>query len=466
MAKKDSAKFKNSILDWESSYHGGSYNIIYDYPEIKMDWDIKITTSSVKGLTYYTTQKLVKMFLYVVNKDLGFRKLLLHNAKINKKTTYFKSLRSSENVEVTISPRVIKDMMERIKSSTLELKNLFVEHRDMIETSNIVINLSVDQDKADKDKDGKPDANSKDDSKTELSKNQKEEALNKALDLLGEIDKRVPYSYSLGDNNHKDLKRAIELVSVSPKSRATRYTPDQEQEALRLAKKLDISFDPEKDVVKSLRSGKLDISKLCEFMGGNSNIFMRVEEHQKTKPFSVVILCDESGSMGHLIQYQHYAVKVLYKALSEILPQTEIAVYGHTGSNTPKIYIYQDKYNLSFDYTIDTMLNRDLSQNYDGPVIEYLYDKIRSETDRDILMIVLSDGQPSGHNYGGSGAIKEMKKISERAKRDGFVIMGLGMGGYSSKNIYFYSADAPRGDMLVESASRLLNTVVQTEFKN
>ena len=60
---------------------------------------------------------------------------------------------------------------------------------------------------------------------------------------------------------------------------------------------LDINFQPKSDVITNLKNGKLDIRKLGEIPGGNTNVYLRMEENQSTRPFNVCILCDESGSM-------------------------------------------------------------------------------------------------------------------------------------------------------------------------
>jgi cobalamin biosynthesis protein CobT len=206
---------------------------------------------------------------------------------------------------------------------------------------------------------------------------------------------------------------------------------------------------------------------LAEAVAHNDHVYYRVEEDQKTKPFSVVILCDESGSMaGSKIDTQHSLVKVLYSAFSQIMPQESISVYGHTGDETPEIYVYQDKYNPNFLETIDDVHKRNLRENYDGPVVEAIHERVRSQTSNNILMIIISDGQPSGdHDYGGKEAMNELKRIIEKCKRDNFVIMGIGFDYSGVRQIYSYNTVVDNMRDVVKNTTTLLNKVVKTEFQ-
>ncbi len=134
----------------------------------------------------------------------------------------------------------------------------------------------------------------------------------KLKNLVNEVEKReyqYDYSYSWGGDEKKDTK-----FTVMPKVGTTRYSDYETAQANHLLRMMDISFDPTSDRVNTLRSGKLDVSKIAEIPGGNLNVYYKVEEKQPTRPFSVCILGDESSSMQWLIGKQRSAIKVLYKA--------------------------------------------------------------------------------------------------------------------------------------------------------
>jgi len=98
-------------------------------------------------------------------------------------------------------------------------------------------------------------------------------------------------------------------------------------------------------------------------------------------------------------------------------------------------------------------------------VIESVYEKVRSITSDNIIFISMSDGQPSGQNYGGTAAIHDMKKIIEKCKRDGFVTVGIGIQHVGVKEIYNYYTIVNDMTQMVKQVSLLINKVVKTEFQ-
>lgn len=267
-------------------------------------------------------------------------------------------------------------------------------------------------------------------------------------------------------NSISDFKEKVKthIQKVGPE---TTFSSEEILIAERLVKLLDISFDPTEDTVKNLRLGKLDIAKIAEIPAGNIAIYQQKVEDQTTKPFSVCILCDESGSMtqSHKLHHAYHTVKSLFLAFSEILPQDKIFVYGHTGWHSPDLYVYQDPYNQNFITTIDSMLNRNNGGNYDGPVIEEVHKSVRLATQDRIIFIVLSDGSPAGTNYGGAADYQKMRQIIEKCKRDEFVTAGVGILHFSIKDLYQYSTIIDDLSEMPKKVSHLVNSVVKTEFQ-
>ena len=299
----------------------------------------------------------------------------------------------------------------------------------------------------------------------ELKYHEGEESISKARqelkDYLGEIKKREVFSSYLNGNILKDT--AWVHHTDRPKCK---FTDEEYMYASRLVKLLDINFDPAVDRINSLRTGKLDPRKLAEVIPGNTNVYYLNEENQTTKPFSVVILQDESGSMSEYNKLEHSKriLKTLYLAFSEILPENKLYVYGHSGYGNPKIFIYQDKYNPKFEERIEWLDSHDY--NYDGPAIEAIYDKVRNMTDDNIIFITLSDGQPCGRGYGGEQAGAAMKRVLEKCRRDGFVTVGLGIKHFNDPTLYNYSCVLQNlGDDMIKKTSHIINKVVKTEFQ-
>jgi len=294
------------------------------------------------------------------------------------------------------------------------------------------------------------------------------EAVNKVT------EETIVYSHISGFN------KRVGIVYEHPRTSETHFDTLDKRIADNLLKMLDISFDPANEIVKNLRLGKLDVAKIAEVPAGNISIYKQDVENQTTKPFSIVMLCDESGSMGCGDHYgsngkgdvigdklycQYRIVKQLYLAFSDILPQEKIHVYGHTGSSTPDLFVYQDAYRPNFTRTIDNMLDHYHSSNYDGPIIEEVYNQVRKSTNDRIIFIVLSDGQPAGRDYGGAPDILKMKQIIEKCKRDEFVTVGVGIQYFTQKDLYQYSTVITNLDDMAKKVSHIVNHVVKTEFQ-
>ena len=432
-----------SSTGWETSFYGGYDRTLYDMPDVKVDYDVRVSIPLKSKMSYYSGQKLLKTFLLRV-KTLRLTDMLLHKSTIEKKKTWGGF--GSDKRVIVVSKKGIENTLNYIINQETELKNLFEHYKQDIIDSDIEFTL-------------------KDDDKKEPASGKSTSDL--VNDLIGKTTVMKPYkSFSSisGDGNVPDPE-----FHIQEQDRRDAYMDDDHKLlAKQIVNKLDITFDPDRDEIHSLKQGKLDVRKLAEAVAHNDHIYYRTEEDQKTKPFSVVMLCDESGSMRSYdrIDKQYDLVKILYTAFSEIMPQDRISVYGHSGQETPEIYVYQDKYNPGFMKTISNMRGRDLRENYDGPVVESIHERIRSQSSDNILFIVISDGQPSGdHGYGGKDAMDDLKRIVEKCKRDNFVTMGIGFGYSGVKELYAYHTVIHDMKQVVEKVTTLLNKVVKTEFQ-
>jgi hypothetical protein len=433
-----------SSTGWETSFYGGYDRTLYDMADVKVDYDVRVNIPLKSKMTYYNGQKLLKTFLLRV-KTLGLTNKLLHKSTLENRDSWG-GFGKKKRV-IVVSNEGIERALDYIINQETELKNLFEHYKQDIIDSDIEFTL-------------------KDDDKKEPASGKSTSDL--VEDLIGKTTVMKPYkSFSSisGDGDVPDPEFHIQVQDY----RDAYMGDDHKLLAKQIVNKLDITFDPDRDEIHSLKQGKLDTRKLAEAVAHNDHIYYRTEEDQKTKPFSVVMLCDESGSMRQdgRIDRQYDLVKILYTAFSEIMPQDRISVYGHSGDETPEIYVYQDKYNPGFMKTISNMPDRELRENYDGPVVESIHERIRSQSSDNILFIVISDGQPSGeHNYGGYEAMNDLKRIVEKCKRDNFVTMGIGFGYSGVKELYSYhTVIDDMKSQVVEKVTTLLNKVVKTEFQ-
>jgi hypothetical protein len=455
---------KLSSTRWETSYFGGYSKVLWDHPEIHVSYKINYVTpkdTDVK-LDYYLKEKLIKIFLLKVfqnNANKAHRTHLFfnkHRLQITEKSV-FGGLYKNKVLE--IGKYNIQDCLSHIINNNDELAPLFSEFFDFISSTSFSIDIDDDKNKKD---DNGGDSNILNNASAVFKNVTDDIKLRKSL-----FGSSSSSSIEYDDERFDELKNNAIFKNVDKQNQPIIYDKTCVNQSEHLLKMLDISFDPKKDVISNLKSGKLNQSKIGEIPAGNSNVYFKIEENQSTKPFSICILGDESGSMDSCYKApsQNHLFKVLYRAFSQILPSDKLFIYGHSGMESPEIRIYHDPYNQNFEYTVGNQLNNEYYENYDGPVIELIYEKVRSHTNDNILFILISDGQPSGQRYGGFKAVRDMKRVIEKCKRDNFVTVGIGIQDDTVKDIYHYNTVISDVDKLVQSVSVLLNKVVKTEFQ-
>lgn len=433
-------KMTNSVFNWEESYFGGYERVVYDHPSIFIPYSIKINLGDTHGTSWYIANKVMSIFLTKVIKH-HFTRILLDKFKVKSVRGYIPSL--DKRVAV-INKNSLKKALDMVTASDADLSNLFIHYRKLILASTIEWELSKKDDETNT------------------------EAITKSMQKDFERCKeQKPYTWGSGGSVSGHLKDDTEFVNASQDHGDWHPTSSEMKDANNLVNMLDISFDPKEDRVENLKCGKMSAHKVAEIPAGNTHVYYRVEENMSTRPFSICILADESGSMrGENDERQNHLMKVLYTAFSQILPQDKMFIYGHSGESTPEIRIYHDKYNTTFAQTINSQMNNDYNENYDGPVIENIYERVRQQTSDNIIFLSISDGEPAGEDYGGPEAIKEMKRVIEKCKRDGFVTVGIGLQYHRVKEIYQYHTVIKKSDDLVKNVSSLVNRVVKTEFKD
>lgn len=448
--KKSSSK-RGGLFSWETSYFGGIQKMVYDFPFIDVPHQIIFRHKTERFFNYFN-EKVFKIFMLKVTEH-GLETELIFDHKVIKER---KSMFDKEDTTyLHISPSSVKSCVYRIIARDADISYLFEDEKVsslLLSDSDIYIEIPL----------------------SDENKSQEEEEENvfrnssKATDLMKGVKKWKQRCYGGGNVSNGEHKENLKFVKV-PLSSAISYTSEQRKDAENLIRMLDVNYDKKHDKIDSLKCGKLSPQKIAEVPAGNMHIYHRVEEDQATKPFSVVILCDESGSMrGDLFRQQHSLVKTLYLTFSQIMPSEQIFIFGHTGPDTPDVYIYQDKINPGFEERFRNQVDRDLGENYDGPVIEAIYDRVRKQAPNDnILLVVISDGYPSGHKYGGDNAMKELHRIVEKCKRDSFVTVGIGLGDYPGvKELYKYTTVIKSdGRDLVKNVSKVINIAVKTEFQ-
>jgi len=507
---KKSKRVWTSTSGWESSHFGGYNRIIYDYPFIQMDWNavIDVPESLRKLQGIYVSEKLIKMYVMKV-KEKGYvhhlRTEIVKKKNIIGRETTYQSI-SLDN------PSVLSQICREFK----EFAPLFDHYQDEILQTSIMIEIKEPQqqqgggsgEKGDEEEDesqeqsggsgeGEGEGEEKngkgsEDGEGDGEEDKKEEKSKKGDKKDGKGDGgSASGGGGWGGSDFEAIKKLIEdmkeskpiskwgnlglggeygkpsFVTYSDNElsgyREYDFTQQEKQNAELLLKKLDISFDPKSDEVKNLRLGKLDTSKIAEVPAGNISVYKQTLDEQDTKEFAVCVLADLSGSMddGVRLQTQFTVLNSLYLALSEIIPESDLHIYGHSGGGSePKIYTFCNPYSPNYKKNIQKYYNISNASNYDGLVIQEVHKKIREKTDRPVVLVSISDGQPCDD-------ISAMKQILERARRDQFVTVGIGIDTDYVKDLYQFSRSVSQAKMneMPNEVAGIINHVVKTEFQ-
>ncbi len=201
---------------------------------------------------------------------------------------------------------------------------------------------------------------------------------------------------------------------------------------IKISKKLQREFI---SIVENSKGGKLkgqicgkrlDSKRLV-----NDNRFFYTNKLPQNKSIAIAILVDESGSMyadGRITMSKKTVV-----ILEDFLRSFNIPhiVYGHTesvGSYKVTINNYcdfntidcNDKYRLMH---IDARFG-----NRDGMALKYICEQLSKRTEEIKLLINISDGLPSGKNYGGTEAIEDIKSVKKEYERKGIKVFTASIG--------------------------------------
>jgi hypothetical protein len=263
-------KMTNSVFNWEESYFGGYERVVYDHPSIFIPYSIKINLGDTHGTSWYIANKVMSIFLTKVIKH-HFTRILLDKFKVKSVRGYIPSL--DKRVAV-INKNSLKKVLDMVTASDADLSNLFIHYRKLILASTIEWELSKKDDETNT------------------------EAITKSMQKDFERCKeQKPYTWGSGGSVSGHLKDDTEFVNASQDHGDWHPTSSEMKDANNLVNMLDISFDPKEDRVENLKCGKMSAHKVAEIPAGNTHVYYRVEENMSTRPFSICILADESGSM-------------------------------------------------------------------------------------------------------------------------------------------------------------------------
>lgn len=178
-----------------------------------------------------------------------------------------------------------------------------------------------------------------------------------------------------------------------------------------------------------LRKGDLDSGNLYKLLLGDCEIF---SEDSTPNDFdgACYILQDNSGSMGYgsgsKREYACEATAICEYALSDLMP-LKITAFDSQGTNFIVHEVVKDfdevqPKDISCSYNF-LMQGRSGCGNTDGYDIRIATEELLSRKDKKKLLIVLSDGAPSG--YAGRTGINDVKSAVEDARKAGVIVIGI-----------------------------------------
>lgn len=495
-----------STSGWEKSHFGGFSRVINDYPFIKLGFelDVKASGEAAKELGTWQAEKLIKLYILKLKAENLIDHLPSH---IIEKPSFFGTTIKKYVVVSLDDTRILTKICSRYP----EMAPMFEHYKDSILSSTIEMEIpepkpqegegegegqegegqegqgegegegegqgegegeGEGKGQGDVEGEGEGEGEGKGEAQGESKKpghGQPQGKSGKTIqELMKDINESKPWSQSNSLSEYKEKAKFVPFDKKQIKEGSDyRFTEAEKKDSEMLIKLLDISFDPKSDEVKNLRIGKLDTAKIAEIPAGNMSVYKQTVEEQDTKPFSVCILADMSGSMskGKRIPSQLHMLNTLYLAMGQILPPDKLYIYGHSGNDYPEIYTFYSPYDTEYEKNIKFYQQINWCQNYDGPVIEAIHKKVRETNDDRIIFISLSDGEPCGNGYGGQAHNEELKRILERARRDEFVTVGIGIEADHVGTLYTYSKVVNDLRLLPKEVSSIVNQVVRVEFQ-
>lgn len=189
-------------------------------------------------------------------------------------------------------------------------------------------------------------------------------------------------------------------------------------------------------VVKSTKSGRLDTNKLAEAKQHVPSVYEQIGK-VTTNKLNVVILVDESGSMhGMKIHNARMAAIFLNECLKDV-PDVRLFIYGHsadeTKGGTTQLRVYREP---GKENPLNLVQLEGRCENRDGVAIHSTAKRVKQFAQDNVVMIVISDGEPSAKAYRGEEARTHTRRMVNEVEKMGFQILQVTIGGYRSTDMF------------------------------
>jgi Mg-chelatase subunit ChlD len=207
----------------------------------------------------------------------------------------------------------------------------------------------------------------------------------------------------------------------------------------------------------------------------DQKIFAVVDGEISKRKVEVIILGDASGSMRHGGRWQmaHSACSAVFAALRKAGVSSSVYFHTSIGDEIPAL-IHAASYQMRTT-TADPMgkisLAHDIAlrQNFDGVAIAALKTRFSGRPARRVV-IVISDGEPSGGNYYGEMAMKHTKTAINDLRKSGISVICFSIdSGVVAKNDGLYGKENNVGcadeDALDIEFKKVIGTLVKEESR-
>lgn len=309
-------------------------------------------------------------------------------------------------------------------------------------------------------KDSSLDGECPSDSFETLEKGMKEEKAEKSLESerITELDKEIK---AVGkDALHKGIKVNLRRkVAVTKEMKATyeKIAKEVRPYAKTLERQIYQALKEKREGGKSygaIFGSKFESRSIARTDG---RYFSKKKLPTESPSLAVGVLVDESGSMGGARETAARLATILIEMFTSALDiPTLICGHSTEGHNDFSLYSYVEpgKIDKNDRYRLADIRAR--SQNRDGLALKIMCERMSKMTEDIKLLIVISDGQPCDHDYGGASAEKEMRDVCREYRRKGVTIFAAAIGS-DKDNIHRIYKD---GFLDITDLSKLPKTMI------
>lgn len=235
-----------------------------------------------------------------------------------------------------------------------------------------------------------------------------------------------------------------------------------------LARNLVLQTREDVSIIRGLREGSFDSRKIIEAAFGMDTVYKQ-DRTRKAAQISLVLLIDESGSMGmksgtNKKIKEAQRVAILFAEAARLSGQAcDFYIYGFTadedqyGRGTNTITLYREK-GLDRTHALGSVSEK--SNNRDGVAMLEVAKRVRSFTDKKCLFIVISDGQPSASDY--PDAVEHTAMAVRELSKDGFlpIQVGIAVNESDQKKMFTHYINYKDAKTLVSSMAGVLKKEV------